>query len=164
MVDNVVLDTGCNQTMVRLSLVPEERLVAGATTSLKGTHGDVMACLLADVQMEVGGTTMSVRATVSKRLPVSVILETDVPEMWLLLSCPRACEAFAVTRAQVQRQSEAEREAQHKEVKCQVCPSPVESPKGVGQTQKLQSDSMPLAYLNDDHFETPRECTPKTHS
>ena len=86
---------------------------------------------------------------------MSVILGTDLPEMRLLLSRPRASEAFAVTRAQVKRQIEAEREAQCKEVECQVCPSPVESPKGVGQTQELETDSMPLAHLDDDLFETP---------
>ena len=59
-VDDVVLDTGCSQTMVRQSLIPEERLVAGATTSLRCAHGDVIAYPLADVRMEVGGTMMNV--------------------------------------------------------------------------------------------------------
>ena len=58
--DNVVLDTGCSQTMVCQSLVPEERLVAGATTSLRCAYGDVMVYSLADVRMEVGGTMMNV--------------------------------------------------------------------------------------------------------
>ena len=153
-VDDVVLDTGCSQTMVRQSLVPEERLVAGATTSLRCAHGDVMAYPLADVRMEVGGTGINVRAAVSERLPVSVILGTDVPEMRLLLSRPRAGEALVVTRAQAKRQTDAEREAQRKEVECQVRPNPVESLKGVGQTQELETDGMPLAHLDDDLFET----------
>ena len=85
-VDDVVLDTGCTWTMVQRSLVPEEKLVPGATIRLRCAHGDVVTYPLADLKLEVDGVVITVRAAVAERLPVSMLLGTEVAELGQLLS------------------------------------------------------------------------------
>lgn len=48
-------------------------------------HGNTVLYPLADVNMELGGVKMGVRAAVSERLPVPVLLGMDVPELEHLL-------------------------------------------------------------------------------
>ena len=77
LVDDIILDTGCSQTMVHKHLVPKAKLVAKATTSLRCAHGDVVVYPHAEVRVEVDGIVIDVRAAVSERLPTSMILGTD---------------------------------------------------------------------------------------
>ena len=85
-VDDVVLDTGCACTMVRQDLVPKERLVAGASIRLSCAHGDVVTYPLASVKIEIDGMSLPVTAAVANKLPVSVLLGTDVPELQKLIT------------------------------------------------------------------------------
>ena len=39
-VDNVVLDTGCTQTMVRRDLIGGSKIIEGGATTVKCVHGD----------------------------------------------------------------------------------------------------------------------------
>ena len=85
-VGDVVLDTGCAQTMVHCDLVPDHKRVEGETIRLRCTHGDVVTYPLTDLELEVGGVTMKVTAAVVDKLPVSVLLGTDVPQLEILLA------------------------------------------------------------------------------
>ena len=82
---DLVLDTGCSQTMVRRDLVPEARKLEGEAVTVRCAHGDTVVYPLADVQLKVAGTHFTVRAAVADCLPVSVLLGTDVPELDNLL-------------------------------------------------------------------------------
>ena len=85
-VPDIVLDTGTFGTMVRKSLVPPEKMVVGEV-HIRCAHGDVVTYPLAQIEVGVGGATISVEAAVADKLPVSVLLGTDVPEMLDLLYC-----------------------------------------------------------------------------
>ena len=82
---DVVLDTGCTQTMVREELVPENKRLEGEAVMLRCAHGDTVLYPLADVSMELDGVKLSVKAAVSDSLPVSVLLGTDTLELERLL-------------------------------------------------------------------------------
>ena len=141
LVDDVVLDTGCACTMVHRDLIPEEKVVPGATIQLRCAHGDVVTYPLAAVTLEIDGLTLPVTVAVDERLPVSVLLGTDVPELGKLINqcvLPQA-EALVMTRAQVKAQTQAEAQAQQKQHQSQV---PVMEP-------------LPLSTFDDDLFLTP---------
>lgn len=74
---------------------------------------------LADVEMEVGGVSVGVRAAISERLPVSVLLVTDIPELGRLLctdSSPDGVrEALIVTRAKARETAAIKTTHLHKE-------------------------------------------------
>ena len=130
LVDDVVLDTGCACTMVRRDLVPREKLVAGATIRLRCAHGDVVTYPLAAVKIEMDGVSLPVTAAVAEKLPVSVLLGTDVPELGKLINQPPQVQpdALVVTRAQAQAKKVAEATAQDKQDESQVRSSPLEEP------------------------------------
>ena len=144
-VDDVVLDTGCACTMVRQDLVPKKRLVAGATVHLRCAHGDVVTYPLATVKLEIEGVVLAVTAAVADKLPVSVLLGTDVPELGKLMNQPpqEQPDALVVTRAQAKANERAKAEAQDKQEQSQVCPN-------------LVDESNPFSILDADLFEEAR--------
>ena len=162
LVDDIILDTGCSQTMVHKHLVPKAKLVAEATTSLRCAHGDVVVYPHAEVRVEVDGIVIDVRAAVSERLPTSMILGTDAPTLQLLRSRPMVGEAFVLTWAQVRQQAEVEHVARHKEEESQTRPSPLDQGEGDDRVQVPGIDDMPLLCLDVDLFEIPRERSRKT--
>ena len=85
-VPDIVLDTGTFGTMVRKSLVPPEKMVVGEV-HIHCAHGDVVTYPLAQIEVGIGGATISVEAAVADKLPVSVLLGTDVLEILDLLNC-----------------------------------------------------------------------------
>ena len=118
-VEDILLDTGCTQIMVRQNLVQEGRLLEGEAVWC--AHGDTVLYPLAEVAMEVDGVETRVKAAVSEELPVSVLLGTDTPCLKELLQrtsqvvhTKDIMEAFVVTtrakahqeRERVQRQKE----------------------------------------------------------
>ena len=116
-------------------------MVPGATIQLRCAHGDVVTYPLAAVTLEIDGLTLPVTVAVDERLPVSVLLGTDVPEFGKLINqcvLPQA-EALVMTRAQVKAQTQAEAQAQQKQHQSQV---PVMEP-------------LPLSTFDDDLFLTP---------
>ena len=103
-VSDILLDTGCDRTLVRKELVPAERMVAGEVP-IRCAHEDVHVYLLAKLEIEIGGSIVGVEA-VTDHLPVSVLLGKDVPELTKLLEQPSVemADALVVTRAQAERQ------------------------------------------------------------
>ena len=73
LVSDILLDTGCDRTLVRKELVPVERMVAGEVP-IRCAHGDVHMYPLAELEIEIGGSMFAVEAGVTDYLPVSVLL------------------------------------------------------------------------------------------
>ena len=85
--------------------MPAERMVAGEVP-VRCAHGDVHVYPLAKLEIEIGGSIVGVEAGVTDHLPVSVLLDKDVPELTKLLEQPSVemTDALVVTRAQAERQ------------------------------------------------------------
>ena len=120
-VNDVILDTGCARTMVCKDLVPEHKKVAGEAIRLRCAHGDIITYPVADLNLEVSGRTVRARAAVADKLPVSVLLGTDLPELGSLLCINTANaeegaeDALVTTRAQAAAAAQAEIEEQRKQ-------------------------------------------------
>ena len=80
-VSDILLDTGCSQTLVRQELVPESKLKDGEAVAIRCAHGDTVLYPIAEVTMEVEGKPIKIEAAVSDTLPMSVLLGTDTPEL-----------------------------------------------------------------------------------
>ena len=87
----------------------------------------------AEVELELDGVKRTVKAAISGTLPVSVLLETDVPELGLLLRAnpstinTRGVEEFLIvtTRAQSRRKEMAEAAQAEREEISGTRPSPI---------------------------------------
>ncbi|KAL5516316.1 hypothetical protein EMCRGX_G001609 [Ephydatia muelleri] len=133
-VKDIVLDIGCSKTIVHHSLVPEKKLVTGEAVTIRCAHGDSVLYPLANVDLVIDGVPLTVEAAVSKSLPVSVLLGTDVPELAKFVGGKargarrQGNEAWmVVTRAGARKQEEEEKTLLQKEKDSQVRPSPVET-------------------------------------
>ena len=82
----VLLDTGSARTLVRKELVPEGKVLKEETVAVRCAHGESVRYPLAELEIAVGGKTMTIRAGVSDRLPVQLLLGRDVPELFSLLA------------------------------------------------------------------------------
>jgi hypothetical protein len=156
-VPDIILDTGTFRTMVRKSLVPPEKMVVGEV-HIRCAHGDVVTYPLAQIDVGVGGATFSVEAAVADKLPVSVLLGTDVPEMLDLLSCSqgtgksedldRVEDVVGVTTRAQQKKQEQEATAQEeKERSSGVRPKPLNS-----QPEESEEANLPGSTFDDDLF------------
>ena len=110
-VKDILLDTGCTRTLVHQKLIPREKKTSGEVI-IRCAHGDEVSYPLAQVEIAVGGQVLAVEAGVSRTLPVSVLLGTDVPQLVNLLSGEKGVEAgegmpdealAVTTRAQTRR-------------------------------------------------------------
>lgn len=113
-------------------MVPEDELL-NQEVDIRCAHGDLVKYQLANVEMEVEGHKLRVLAGVAEKLPHSVLLGTDVPELGTLVSGNAKSEspserpeAFAVmTRAQpISLEAEAAKQAR-KESGSTVWPTPL---------------------------------------
>ena len=77
-VSDIVLDTGCSQTLVRKELVPEDKITQEQAVTIRCAHGDLVLYPTAVVDLEVAGESLTVKVAVSSTLPMSVLLGTDV--------------------------------------------------------------------------------------
>ena len=124
-VNNIVLDTGCSRTLDHRKFVPEEKFVEGEAVAIRCAHGDTVLYPLAHVRLEVGGKSFQVEAAVTDRLPVTVLLGTDVPLLSELLGKEmevRTEDAMVVTRARSKKLQEQEQERLDKEEQSGVQP------------------------------------------
>ncbi|KAL5517748.1 hypothetical protein EMCRGX_G003357 [Ephydatia muelleri] len=80
-VNDIVLDTGCSKTLVHHDLVLQKKLLPGEAVTIQCAHGDNVLYPVANVNLVVDGVPLVVESAVSKSLPVSVLLGTDVPEL-----------------------------------------------------------------------------------
>jgi len=100
--------------MIRKDLVPADKYLEGDVVTIRCAHGDVTLYPLADVDLEVEGLSIQVEAAVSEKLPVDVLLGTDVPKLSTLLGTEvkladeKDDVMVVVTHAQARRQLEEE--------------------------------------------------------
>ena len=128
--EDLLLDTGCSQTLVRQEVVPDEKLT-NRQVSIHCAHGDILEYPVADVRIRICDKEFTVKAGVSDRLPRSVLLGTDIPAWRELLNgaladdggCPNA---LVVTRSQRTAMEKAETERMEKEAASGAKPSSVE--------------------------------------
>lgn len=129
-VRDILLDTGCQRTLVHQSLVPESKLKEGNAVAIRCAHGDTVLYPLADITVEMDGQQLSVEAGVSETLPMSVLLGTDNPELVEMLQAGKRVreeEAFAVvTRNQAKRSQDEAVERQRQEKASGVQPHSLE--------------------------------------
>jgi len=72
--------------MVRQNLVPESKVLEGDVVTIRCAHGgDMVLYPVAQLDLEIEGRPVCVKAAVSKTLLVPVLLGTDVPELSQLL-------------------------------------------------------------------------------
>ena len=131
---DILLDTGCSRMLVREDLVPTRKILEKKVT-IRCAHGNTVCYPLAEVELLVGGRRIAVEAGISKTLPASVLLGTDVPQMMDLLMVKDAPvqpnakedEALAVTtRAQARQQAEEAIAEQQKRVTAGMKPTSIE--------------------------------------
>ena len=111
-VNDILLDTGCSRTLIHQKLVPEDRLLPGEAVAIRCAHGDTVLYPLAKVHLKVDGQSLNITAAVAERLPVSVLLGTDVPRLTELLSgklstvkpVSKIEHALVVTQAKAEKQ------------------------------------------------------------
>jgi len=80
-VNDIVLATGCSRTLVRSDLVIKNRLNGEKSVVVQCAHGDTVGYPVARIEIRVRGQRVTVEAAVSDKLPHSVLLGTDVPEL-----------------------------------------------------------------------------------
>ena len=128
LVQDILLDTSCDRTLVRKKLVPVKRMIVGEVP-IRYAHGDIHMYPLAELEIEIGSSTFAVEAGVTDHLPVSVLLGKDVPELTQLLEQPKSnkvTDALVVTRAQVEGQRRENTLLEEREKLSGAQPKPVE--------------------------------------
>ena len=159
-VDDIVLDTGCSQTMVQKALVPESRKLVDEAVLVRCAHGDTVLYPMAEVDMEVDGVTMNIRAAVSESLPVSVLLGTDVRELGKLLQkshkmihSTEVHDVMVVTRAQARKDKEEEITSLSKEKSSGVRPTPLQDGEAeLSERPQPADDTIAGSNFEDDDF------------
>ena len=151
-VDNIVLDTGCSRTMIHHDLLSKDKQLSTGAVRLLCAHGDVITYPLANVLITINGLTISVVAAVSKTLPVSVLLGTDVPDLERLLQWnpvpPHKDRALVMTRAQARQNEMAAQETRIAEELSEVRPNAA---------IEDNSDAQLFQHFHDDLFNAQTE-------
>ena len=80
LVHDIILDTGASKTIIRKELVPKGKML-DRCVEIKCAHGDETTYPFADVKVCIDGKEYYIKAAVSDRLPVSVLLGRDVPQL-----------------------------------------------------------------------------------
>ena len=172
-VDDILLDTGCSRTLVHRSLVPKEKLLEGEAVAIRCAHGDTVLYPLAQVEVEIEGQSFEIQAAVADRLPMAVLLGTDVPQLPELLSGEllgsetKIENALVVTRARARQQLEEAAEQQLREQRSGVQPTTLDrigvttEPEEVTTVQGNQEEEtdipVELRELDEELFEGGQE-------
>ena len=80
LVHDIILDTGASKTIIRKELVRKGKML-DRCVEVKCAHGDETTYPFADVKVCIDGKEYYIEAAVSDRLPVSVLLGRDVPQL-----------------------------------------------------------------------------------
>ena len=143
-VEDIVLDTGCSQTMVHSRLIPSDQLLEVDGVVVRCVHGDSALYPLCNVRIELEGRYIQAVAAVSDTLPTSVLLGTDVSELGKLLgmqiapktTSPGEQRAYMVTtRAKEAAEASKEQEERSNEQESGVSPNPVAVESGSTSTE-----------------------------
>ena len=108
-VNCICIDTGCSQSLVWRSLVPGVNILSEKTETWC-VHGDVVPYPLAIVKMVVDGQELVIKAGLAEKLPVDLLLGTDIPDlMKLIRSDTEEKRVLVLTRAQASREEAKEK-------------------------------------------------------
>ena len=83
-VNCISIDTGCSQSLVRISLVPGVNILS-ERIEMRCVHGDVVTCPLAMVKVVVDGRELVIKVGLAEKLPVDVLLGTNIPDLMKLI-------------------------------------------------------------------------------
>ena len=120
--------------------------------AIRCAHGDTVLYPLAKVHLKVDGQSLNITAAVAERLPVSVLLGTDVPLLTELLSgklstvkpVSKIEHALAVTRAKAKKQLAEEVQVEREDLLSGAHAKPMEIlPEGSTSGTRLLSEVMP---------------------
>ena len=128
----MLVDTGCDMTMVSVKWVDPEEVDRQNTVPVLCVHGDTMRYLTASIALRVGKKKQIATVAVAPDLPVPVLLGRDV---WSLETNPeKKSELMVVTRSQKQRETE----------RSHVSPNLEETSTPTGQEEDPASDQTPV--------------------
>ena len=103
----MLVDTGCDMTMVSAKWVDPEEVNRQNTIPVLCVHGDTMRYPTASIALKVGKKTQTATMAIAPNLPVPVLLGRDVCS---LKPNPEKKSGFMViTRSQQQRENERSR-------------------------------------------------------
>ena len=153
-VHNLLLNTGCSRTLVHRDHVPQDKMLPGEAVAIQFAHGDTVLYPLAQLEVEIGDQSFDVTAAVADRLPLAMLLGTDVLQMTDLLQGkfvaapePRIKKALVVTRAVAKQQREEEEVAELKEQESGVEPTSLEEMA----EQESENSLRELEWMQDLH-------------
>ena len=132
-VADILLDTGCTQTLVHRRLIAPGKETHGSV-AVRCAHGDKVSYPTAQVNITIRDEIFSVLAGVSETLPVSVLLGRDVPQLVCLKKVesnqcglePKPKEALVVTQAQARKEAETATLQEQMEIADRVRPNPLD--------------------------------------
>ena len=122
-VADIVLDTGASKTVIRRDLVPTHKLLSDKFICIKCAHGDTVRYPLARVNIEIEAAKYCLEVAVSDKIPMSVLLGRDVPQLVCVgTSTQDTCQAAtsvlaAMTRSKAREMELRELEASRREKK-----------------------------------------------
>jgi len=131
----------------------------GEAVAIRCAHGDTVLYPLAKVHLEVDGQSLNITAAVAERLPVSVLLGTDVPLLTELLSgklstvkpVSKIEHALVVTRAKAKKQLDEEVQLEREDLLSGAHAKPMETlPEGRTSETRLLSEVMPPIVQDRD--------------
>ena len=128
-VEDIVLETGCAQTMVRRDLIRQKTEVG--RVRIRCAHGDTREYPLSSVEIGFGEAKFQVEAAVSSSLPEPVLLGWDVPGLIDMLQSDQKEDLTlqteaVVTRSQARRLEEDGLEQERKQQEVRAKPNPME--------------------------------------
>ena len=121
----MLVDTGCDMTMVSAEWVDPSKMNPEETVSVLCVHGDTMEYPTASLKIQVGKTERVTKVAVAPRLPVPVLLGRDVCDMQAELEGKKQSH-LVVTRAQTRNQER------------QIAATPEDAPRPENQAAAMQ--------------------------
>ena len=137
--------------MVHTDLVLPSSVSKTQQVSIRCTHGEAVSYPTALVIMEIDGLQVCVEAALCKSLPVSVLLGTDVPELFTLLSRVRSQEdsgMAVVTRSKLKQQQLEAREEHVRDLQSGARLTSMEEP--TAKEKELDTCGVPEAQSYDN--------------
>ena len=103
-VNCICIDRGCSQSLVQRNLVPRVNILSERTET-RCVYVDVVPYPLAIVKVVVDGRDIVIKAGLVEKLPIDVLLGTDIPDLIKLIhSDTEEKECLVLTRAQDSRE------------------------------------------------------------
>ena len=140
----MLVDTGCSQTLVQQRLVPDWCLLEGATVRLQCAHGDIAEYPVAEVDMVIEGERKRVKVGVSDTLPRSVLAGTDVIAEFGRKTVE---DCLVMTRSQQRREQSEEDARRKKQEESGAVAKPIQ--------EEVEGETVRLDVLDDDLFGVP---------